>query len=388
MFNRSNGVSRLRKPLQALWLSAFALFGLAILSSAHAHELKPAVADVEFDGDLVTIKIDLVLEPIIAGMDLSTVFDTNESPKAALHDDLRAMAPDALEVELRKLWPDIVAGLNLTAGGTPLVPVLESAVIAPIGDIELARDSTLRLSAVLPETQEAVQFGWAAAYGALVVRQASGDPETAYSGYLTGGQQSEPIPRVGIVDQNWFVVFTDYIRLGFEHIVPKGLDHILFVLGLFFFSLQMRPLLWQVSAFTLAHTVTLAMATLGVVTIPGSIVEPLIAASIVYVAVENVFVRRYHQWRTAVVFGFGLLHGLGFASVLGNIGLDSGRFLTGLIGFNIGVEIGQLTVIAAAWLLVAYWAGDKKWYRSVIATPASLAIAFIGAYWFVERAFL
>jgi hypothetical protein len=374
--------------MQTLWLAAVTVIAVAFLSSASAHELKPAVADVEFEGDVVVIEIDLVLEPIVSGMDLSSIFDTNESPKAAIHDTLRAQAPDLLEAELRKVWPDIAAGLNLVAGDVQLMPTLDRVTIAPVGDIELARDSKIVLSANIPSDKNTVQFGWAAAYGAIVVRQADGDPETAYTGYLNGGQLSEPIPRVGIVEQSWLAAFADYIVIGYEHIVPKGLDHILFVLGLFFFSLKMRPLLWQVSAFTVAHTVTLAMATLGLVSIPGSIVEPLIAASIVYVAVENVFVRRYHQWRTAVVFGFGLLHGLGFASVLGDVGLNSGRFLTGLIGFNIGVEVGQLSVIAAAWILIASWAGRKSWYRAVIATPASVASALVGAYWFLERTIL
>jgi len=97
---------------------------------------------------------------------------------------------------------------------------------------------------------------------------------------------------------------------------------------------------------------------------------------------------RYRPWRTAVVFGFGLLHGLGFASVLGDIGLEPKRFVTDLVGFNIGVELGQLTVISGAFLSVGLWFGRKDWYRTVIAIPASTAIAIVGGYWFVERVFL
>mgnify|MGYP000197479060 FL=1 len=157
--------------------------------------------------------------------------------------------------------------------------------------------------------------------------------------------------------------------------------------GLFFFSLKLRPLLIQVTAFTLAHTTALALAILGYVQVPANIVEPLIAASIVYVALENVFQTQYRMSRTAVVFGFGLLHGLGFASVLGDIGLEPTRFLTGLIGFNIGVELGQLTVLAIAYATVGYWFGSKSWYRARIAIPASLLIAAIAVYWVIERVF-
>ena len=142
------------------------------------------------------------------------------------------------------------------------------------------------------------------------------------------------------------------------------------------------------TSFTLAHTVTLALGALGIVTIPGSIVEPIIAASIVYVAIENVFSNKLHAWRPVIIFVFGLLHGLGFASVLGEFGLPAGQFVAALIGFNVGVELGQLTVIALAFLTVGYWFGGKDWYRTRIAIPASLVIAAVGTYWFVERVFL
>ena len=140
--------------------------------------------------------------------------------------------------------------------------------------------------------------------------------------------------------------------MGFDHIVPKGLDHILFVLGLFFLAAQFRPLLLQISLFTLAHTITLALAALGYVNLPGSIVEPLIAASIVFIAIENVWARGISRWRPFVIFGFGLLHGLGFASVLGEFGLPEETFVAALIGFNVGVEVGQLAVIAVMFLCV------------------------------------
>jgi len=143
------------------------------------------------------------------------------------------------------------------------------------------------------------------------------------------------------------VVFWRFVVEGFEHIIPKGLDHILFVFGLFLFSLAWRPLLAQITAFTLAHTVTLGLATLSVITIPTAqmwLIEALIAISIAYVAIENILRPKLGWWRIVVVFGFGLLHGLGFASVLGNLGLAQGQFVLSLIAFNIGVEFGQLTV--------------------------------------------
>ena len=170
--------------------------------------------------------------------------------------------------------------------------------------------------------------------------------------------------------------------------MPKGLDHILFVVGLFLLSTKLGSLLWQVTAFTLAHTVTLALGILGYVSISPAIVEPLIALSIVYVAVENIMTDKLHRWRPVIVFCFGLLHGLGFAGVLQEIGLSSTHFVTGLIAFNVGVELGQLTVIAICFLAVGFWFGSKLWYRRLITTPASIGIAVIASWWVFERVFL
>ena len=130
---------------------------------------------------------------------------------------------------------------------------------------------------------------------------------------------------------------------------------------------------------------TLALAVLGLVNIPASIVEPLIAASIIYVAVENILRPKLGIWRTVIVFGFGLLHGLGFASVLMEFGLSPAHLAAGLIGFNVGVEFGQLAVVAVAFLLVGVPFGGKSWYRAGIAIPASVLIALVGAYWLFDR---
>ncbi|HEV2695216.1 MAG TPA: HupE/UreJ family protein [Verrucomicrobiae bacterium] len=177
-----------------------------------------------------------------------------------------------------------------------------------------------------------------------------------------------------------------YIGVGFRHIIPEGQDHILFVLGLFLFSARIKPLIWQVSAFTVAHSITLGLALYGVIRLPASITEPLIAASIVFVAVENLFVREVKPWRYAVVFCFGLIHGLGFASAFANVGLPRQDFLIGLVGFNLGVEGGQLFVILGAFLAVG-WFRRWPWYRKVIVIPASSMIALIALFWTFERIF-
>lgn len=176
-----------------------------------------------------------------------------------------------------------------------------------------------------------------------------------------------------------------YLILGFEHIIPEGIDHVLFVLGLFLLATRLRPLLWQVTAFTIAHSVTLALAIYGIVDLPPNIVEPLIALSIAYVAIENLCTTELKPWRPVVVFLFGLLHGMGFAGVLRELGLPREDFAAALVLFNVGVELGQLAVIGLAFLAVG-WLRGRAWYRRAITIPASCVIAAVGLYWAVTRA--
>ncbi len=177
-----------------------------------------------------------------------------------------------------------------------------------------------------------------------------------------------------------------FIRIGFEHIIPEGLDHILFVLGLFFLSPKLKPLLVQITCFTLAHSVTLALSARGVISLPASVVEPAIAGSIAFVAIENLCTQKVHAWRPIIVFCFGLIHGLGFASAMSEAMGTSTTPLGVVLLFNVGVEFGQLAVVAIA-LLTVGWFRTKPWYRAWIAIPASVLIAGMGVFWVVQRVF-
>ena len=210
--------------------------------------------------------------------------------------------------------------------------------------------------------------------------------EAAARQWIEGPAESAPFQlSAGIAPMSRSEVVRTYLGLGFTHILPKGADHILFVLGIFLLSIHLRPILLQVTAFTVAHTITLALTIYGVVSLSTRIVEPLIALSIVYVAVENVLTPKLTPWRVALVFGFGLLHGMGFAGVLSQLGLPRSEFLPALLCFNAGVELGQLTVIAIAFLLIGLPFRNRPWYRRRIVVPGSLLIAAIGLYWFVQR---
>jgi len=359
---------------------------LSIAGNARAHEIRPTIADVEVGTDQVRLTLRLTLETLLAGIDLDTVQDTNDAPEAALYDQFRAMAPDRLEAALRADWPRIARGFLIEVNGQRLTPEIATVDIPAPGDLELPRDSILTVRADLPPGDAGVRLGLAPGYGTFVPRQIGGG-EDAYEGFLNGGELTPELPRADVLTEGAGAVFLRYVVAGFEHIVPLGIDHVLFVLGLYFFATRLGPLLWQVSAFTVAHTITLALAATGTVSVPASVVEPLIAATIVYVGVENTLGWGNVRGRTALVFAFGLLHGLGFASVLGDYGIASDRFAVALIGFNIGVEFGQLAVIAIAFALTG-WFIARPWYRKMIAVPASLAIAAVGAYWVVERTLL
>jgi len=182
-----------------------------------------------------------------------------------------------------------------------------------------------------------------------------------------------------------------YVTIGVGHILPDGADHILFVLAIFLASTRLRALVIQVSSFTVAHTATLALAASGVITPSSSVVEPLIAFTIAFVAIENLFFKDMTKWRPAVVFLFGLVHGMGFAGFFGELGLPPGQFWSALIGFNIGVEIGQLAVILTAavvgvflrWMLKDPEGATR--YRKFAVRPGSLLIGVTGLWWAVTR---
>lgn len=180
-------------------------------------------------------------------------------------------------------------------------------------------------------------------------------------------------------------VFWQYLQLGFEHIIPLGLDHILFILCIFFINNNLKSIILQASVFTLAHSITLGLASYGIIQPAANVVEPLIALSIVFLAMENIFTNKVKPWRMGMVFLFGLIHGMGFASVLSELGIPEYAFFNALLAFNIGVELGQIAIILVMYLLVARTFSKNVWYRRRIVIPASVLIGIIAGYWTIER---
>ena len=267
--------------------------------------------------------------------------------------------------------------------------------IAEPGKVELATAvagkpnvTRLRRTGRTPPGVSQFTFSNGAISGFFVLKLRNEGQEQPSTQWVEGARASAPFPldQAVVPPSRWKTVWL-YLGLGYTHIIPRGLDHVLFVLGIFLLGVGLRPVLWQVTAFTLAHTLTLALTVYGVVSLRSAVVEPLIALSIVYVAVENVFTARLHAWRPLVVFCFGLLHGMGFAGVLTEIGLPRSEFVPALLSFNLGVEGGQLTVILAASVAFGLPFRGRAWYRSRIVVPGSLAIAAVGLHWSVQRVF-
>lgn len=176
-----------------------------------------------------------------------------------------------------------------------------------------------------------------------------------------------------------------YLKLGIRHIVPDGLDHILFITGLCLLSNKIKPIIWQATAFTVAHCITLFLSMKNIIVAPPAIVEPIIALTILFVALENILFNELKPWRIAVVFIFGLIHGMGFASALNEIGLPRNNFISSLLSFNVGVEIGQHIIIFLVYGLFLIPFGKKPWYRTMVVIPVSIAIACVALFWAIQR---
>jgi hydrogenase/urease accessory protein HupE len=188
------------------------------------------------------------------------------------------------------------------------------------------------------------------------------------------------LEKAPTADVAWF-----YLRLGVKHIIPGGIDHILFITALCLIATKWKAILWQATAFTVAHSITLTLSMKNIITVPSEIVEPVIALSIAFVAIENILLTVIKAWRILVIFGFGLIHGLGFASSLNETGLPRNQFYTSIIFFNGGVELAQIALITALFMLIILPFGDKMWYRKFIVYPFSALIAVIAVYWTIER---
>ena len=366
---------------------------LALLSqvtAASAHELRPAIVDIgilEEAPDQLTINLTFSGEAFLADIDLSAVSNTDDSAESRIYDELRAVPPDVLADRVESSFVALADEFSVMSANRPLQLELVAIDVADEPDLNLARDTRLHLKTGLPDPGEAISVRWSPSMGAVLVRQMGRGSNPEYSDYLPNGGASQAFTLANMQPAPLTSVIGTYIHSGIIHIVPAGLDHILFVLGLLAYGLSGRGLVLQISLFTLAHTITLALGSLGWLNISGSIVEPLIALSIAWIGIENIIRKsaRVAALRSLVIFAFGLLHGLGFASVLADFGLPQSAFIVGLLSFNVGVEIGQLIIVVPIFLILKAFRLTDTQFRKAFQIPVSVIISAVGVFWFVER---
>jgi hydrogenase/urease accessory protein HupE len=320
-----------------------ALLTTALVVAAQAHEIGTTRVSAVFQNGTYDVAVDT---------------DT-----AALLEKLQAVTGSTSQ-DLRTYEEVFRSRVKLEFGGIAATPAI-------------AYGDTIHFTGPIPTgAQEfAWTFGWT--FATYFLSAGNGTQ------WIEGADRSTPVALGGPAQTISSAL--RYLRLGFTHIVPNGFDHMLFVLGIYLLSRRARSVLLQVSAFTLAHSITLGLSLYGLVSVSPAIVEPLIALSIAYVAIENLFLSELKPWRVALVFAFGLLHGLGFAGALRELELPRSEFATALVAFNVGVEAGQLAVIGAAFVLVGWYCSRQDWYRTRVALPASALIASVAVFWTIQR---
>jgi hypothetical protein len=366
--------------INAVLLIKVLFFTLA--SNAHSHEVSPAVAAILQNQDSIQLEIRLNLEALLSDIDLSNISNTDQADQTEEYDFYRGRSVTELKSDFSKIWPSLANEIKVKQDDVFAVLKLEKIMVEEQENFDYPRFSILTITTNIKPLKP-FNFQWSKSFGEIVIREEG--EGNVFTQYLEAGVVSDEILLSQQSKQRFSDIFIDYIPVGFAHILPKGLDHILFVIGMFFLSTKLSSLFWQITFFTLAHSVTLAMASLGVIKISASIVEPLIAASIVYLAIENFYSNALTIRRSIVILCFGLLHGLGFASVLADFGLPIHHFIPALIGFNVGVELGQILIILILFSAISYWFKKKTWYRKLIALPFSFVIGLVGLFWFFER---
>ena len=307
---------------------AIAVVSLVARIAAHPGAASDVVIEVRSGR---TIDVLLTMHPDALLLKLQALADPSAAPAASIAAHRRAL----------------IARMNVRADNGRLD--LEWAGLEAPQALEDRRSGKVvaRMRAVLPPGVRTITFQTELIFGSypLIVRHTAAPDAIVW---LQGAETSEAIPVAEPRTQSTVSMVVAGLALGFTHIVPKGLDHVCFILGLFLLTSRIRPLLLQVSVFTIAHTLTLATTALGFITPPAALIEPLIALSIVFVACENILRTDVSRWRLGLVFLFGLLHGMGFAGVLTTMELSTSSLITTLVSFNVGVELAQIAVLAAA----------------------------------------
>ena len=349
-------------------LAAVAALTFLACPLAQAHEIGTTQVRLTIDHGRWTARITTAPQSLLNKLEA-----TSGRPRSS------GLTGDAYRIALAPLLPKLASDIALSFDGVRSPATVSIEQLEQPDDVTRPAFITIRADGVAPAQARTFRWSYALAYSTYALMYSN------TTTWIEADATSPPLPITAVPVASRAEVIAQYLHLGFLHILPRGVDHILFVLGIFLLTTKIRPILTQVTAFTIAHSITLGLTMYGIVSLPSRIVEPLIALSIAYVAFENVVTYELKPWRPFVVFGFGLLHGMGFAGVLRTLDLPRREFVPALISFNCGIELGQLTVIAVAFLLTAAWFRQRTWYRPRFVVPASMLIAVTGVIWTVQR---
>ncbi|NIK66998.1 MULTISPECIES: HupE/UreJ family protein [unclassified Paenibacillus] len=368
---------------KAIALLAFCLLLLGIVPHAYAHMNTYGYSDISVSGGQLEYDLYLDITEVSQWMDMRSggvfVIDPGKS---------RAPAEGEVSWTDEDLRPLIADSLIVKAGGQPVEPT--------IGDIAAKERNNgqclfVKLDYPLPDGASDYSIDYSfffdtdpAHQNFATIREAGSSKDIVFNNgnhTVTGqlGASEADASKTTVEVPNWLMSMWEYLRIGVEHIL-SGIDHLLFIAALVIAKQRKRDYVKVLTAFTVGHSLTIALSALDIVNLPPAFVEPAIALSIAYVAVENIWLKKVKR-RWIIAMGFGLIHGFGFAEVLR--GAMSDRFLLTLFSFNVGVEIGQLAVLAVL-LPLLIWIGRYKAYKYANYAASSF-VAVIGLYWFVTR---
>lgn len=386
-----------RSSLATLVFASIALGG----KLAYGHGLAMDQVLLQPDRALHVLRGQLTFDPHHTRGEARTVAaDTEARVQRAVRESLVIEVDGArcpLEIEIRELWEPAGATVgDIVTLRCPLAPEARELRVHASSAIAVLAVSVQVVSKQAADSRSVVIEGgqWTPIYHLE-------RPDDAWrlggaNQFLPDGGLASPFrplsqsgrgERATSFEESRAAIGARYARLGFVHILPRGWDHVLFVAGVVLGSnLRARRLLLELSAFTLAHALTLGFGALGFTILPARVVEPLIALSIAFVGFENLRRSRSARGRLATVFGFGFLHGMGFASALAQAGLSHRAFLLSLVAFNVGVEVGQLAVVGVLFAALAALRNEPRRERWVV-RPASLVIGVIGVGWALTRTF-
>lgn len=366
----------------------FCTLFLLFYTPVYADVVKPALVEISiFANKIVEIEIDLSLEAAMTG--IGTQYKkTTDAPNSAQYDELRALSSSLLRQRFREFEDDFLNSLEFSVNGQNYNLTLLNTKIDIVGYKKRPRKTILTYQVKFNEWPKTLSWKYGETYGDSALRwQVYKKDEYNWSQWqwLRDGKSSGVININHPESLSTKQRFLQFTLIGFDHVIPLGWDHILFIIGMALSSLLWRRLLLLVTTFTVAHTITLGLAMFGMVEISARIVEPLIAFSIAYVAIENLIAHQSIKRKSIIVFIFGLIHGLGFATMLKEFDMSPDSFLTTLIGFNVGVELAQIVIVLSVVAVLLLLRKLKLNYQQLAVIPISVIISIIGIWWGIER---